>query len=305
MTSRTLHVGNVDLRATLGNLGIYPRDPTKEWRPAGFAKAMLTPAGPGTIEFDWSTAGEVHAIAWGEGAEWLLDQMPRWCGLHDDPSGFDPSADRRLAQLWKRHGGARMSAVGTIWQELLLVIIGQRVTSQNAIQSWAQLCRRWGSDAPGPHGLRLPPTPEVLDRLSYVDLHQIGLEKKRADALRVAAKRYTRIEEAVDMTTGDAITRITALPGFGPWTATATLVITHGDPDLVMLGDYGMPTLVNHFFTGDATRQAPERGGDEVMLRHLEPWRGHRQRVMKLIMASGVTPPRRAPRAFNPDIRRM
>ena len=63
------------------------------------------------------------------------------------------------------------------------------------------------------------------------------------------------------------------------WTATATIVACHGDPDTLVLRDWGMPTLVNWVFTGDARRLDPDDGGDEIMCAHLEPWRGHRQRV--------------------------
>ncbi|MEP6298455.1 MAG: hypothetical protein ABJ382_14100, partial [Ilumatobacter sp.] len=69
--------------------------------------------------------------------------------------------------------------------------------------------------------------------------------------------------------------------------------------------DYGMPTLVNYAFTGDATHLDPDRGGDDVMCAHLEPWRGHRQRIIRLLHAAGISAPRRGPRQRNPDIRHL
>lgn len=305
MPKINLDVGDTNLAVTLHPFGIYPGDPTHRWLRPGFAKAVLTPEGPGAARLLWTGNGELLADVWGEGADWIAGRLPNWVGLHDDVAGFDPSLHPKVHQLWKRHGNFRMGALGTIWQELLLVIIGQRVTSQEAVRSWSQMCAKWGSAAPGPDGLRLPPTPEVLRTLHYSDLHRVGIERRRAEALLLAAKRSNRLEEAAAMNTEDAIARLSALPGLGAWTATATLVITNGDPDLVMLGDYGMPTLVNYFFTGDATRLPPEPDGDRIMLEHLAPWNGHRQRIMKLLMASSVSVPRRAPRAFNPDIRRL
>lgn len=304
--STTIDVGSLNVSVTLHGVGIYPGDPTHRWLTDGFAKAVLTPEGAGAVRLTWSAerpVGTVEVAAWGVGADWLLRQVPLWLGVDDDDAGFDPTLHPKVHELWKRFGGFRMCTFGTIWQELLLVVIGQRVTSQDAVRSWSQLCSRWGTAAPGPDQLRLPPTPDVLGRLHYTDLHQIGIERRRADALLLAARRANRLEEAVKMNSADAVRRLSALPGFGTWTATATLSITHGDPDLVMLGDYGMPTLVNYFFTGDATRLPPEPDGDRVMLEHLEPWTGHRQRIMKLLMASDVRVPRRAPRAKNHDIR--
>jgi hypothetical protein len=37
------------------------------------------------------------------------------------------------------------------------------------------------------------------------------------------------------------------------------------------------------------------------MLELLEPWRGHRQRVIRLILAAGAGEPRRAPRLHEED----
>jgi 3-methyladenine DNA glycosylase/8-oxoguanine DNA glycosylase len=185
------------------------------------------------------------------------------------------------------------------------VVLGQRVTTQEAAKSWNRMCRTWGEPAPGPGDLFLPPEPATIAALSYVDLHRINVERRRADAILLAARRANRLEEAATMPIPEALTRLSALPGFGAWTATATVLATHGDPDTVVLRDYGMPTLVNYAFTGDATRLDPDRGGDEIMLGHLEPWRGHRQRFFRLLFAAGISVPRRAPRQRNPDIRRL
>jgi hypothetical protein len=62
---------------------------------------------------------------------------------------------------------------------------------------------------------------------------------------------------------------------------------------------------VNYAFTGDARRIPADEGGDERMCEHLAPWAGHRQRIVRLLSTGGMSPPRRAPRAVNPDIRRL
>ena len=63
-------------------------------------------------------------------------------------------------------------------------------------------------------------------------------------------------------------------------------------------------TSNNDAFTGDVSRLPPE-DGDRIMLEHLEPWRGQRQRVMRLLMVAGVSRPRRAAKRANPAIRRL
>jgi 3-methyladenine DNA glycosylase/8-oxoguanine DNA glycosylase len=302
---RQLRADGIAVRATLRPLGVFRSDPTHRWSPNGFAKSLLTPAGPASMRLTWTSSGHVGAQAWGPGGAWALEQAPRWVGLHDDLTGFDPSVNAQVAELWRRRGPIRLASTGLIWQNLVFVILGQRVTTQEAMRSWLRLVRACGEPAPGPDGLRLPPSPDVVASLSYVDLHRMNVERRRADAIVLAAKRANRLEEAASMNASDALVRLSALPGLGVWTATSTITTSHGDPDTIVLRDYGLPTMVNYAFTGDARRIPADEGGDERMCEHLAPWAGHRQRIVRLLSTGGMRPPRRAPRAVNPDIRRL
>jgi 3-methyladenine DNA glycosylase/8-oxoguanine DNA glycosylase len=302
---RVLRTGDIDLRATLKPLGVFPRDPTTRWTANSFAKAVLTPQGAGVMRLTWDHAGATTAEAWGSGADWLVDRSAHWVGLHDDLDGFDPSLHPRVADWWRRHPGIRLPAAGVIWQELLFVLLGQRVTTEEAIKSWARIVYAWGEPAPGPCELRLPPSPQLVASENYVALHRFNVERRRADAILLAARRASRLEEAASMAPADAKVRLSALPGLGDWTATSVITASHGDPDTIVLRDYGLPTMVNYAFTGDARRLAADEGGDEIMCRHLAPWDGHRQRIVRLLFTVGVAVPRHGPRSVNPDIRRL
>jgi len=63
-----------------------------------------------------------------------------------------------------------------------------------------------------------------------------------------------------------------------------------GDPDAVSVGDYHLPSMVAWALAGEA------RADDERMLELLEPYRGHRARVVQLLELAGIGPPRRGPR---------
>lgn len=302
---RGLRTEEIDLRATLRPLGAYRRDPTHRWGPNSFAKAVLTPDGPGTLRITWDRTGRAIAEAWGSGADWLLDRSPYWVGLHDDLTGFDPDVHPVVGEWWRRRPGRRLPAAGVIWQELLLVLLGQRVTTEEALKSWARIVDDWGEPAPGPCELRLPPSPALVASKSYFEFHRFNVERHRAQAILTAAKRADRLEEAAGMDPASALRRLTALPGLGLWTATSVIGPSLGDPDTIVLRDYGLPTMVNYAFTGDARRIPADEGGDEIMCAHLAPWSGHRLRVVGLILSASGKPPRRAPRAVNPDIRRL
>ena len=63
----------------------------------------------------------------------------------------------------------------------------------------------------------------------------------------------------------------------------------HGDPDSPSVGDYHLASFVGCALTGSPV-------DDDGMLELLAPWVGQRQRVVRLLAASGFTVPRRGPR---------
>ncbi len=92
------------------------------------------------------------------------------------------------------------------------------------------------------------------------------------------------------MSTADAFARLTALPGVGPWTAAEVARVALGDTDAVSVGDYHLPHQVAWALAGEP------RADDDRMLELLEPYRGHRARVVRLIEAAGILAPRHGPR---------
>ena len=82
----------------------------------------------------------------------------------------------------------------------------------------------------------------------------------------------------------------------GHWTAAEVALVALGDPDAVSVGDYHLPHVVSWALAGEA------RGSDERMLELLEPYRGHRGRVIRLLTLAGVTAPRFGPRMPLRDI---
>ena len=63
-----------------------------------------------------------------------------------------------------------------------------------------------------------------------------------------------------------------------------------GDPDAVSVGDFHLPNLVSWALAGEP------RGDDARMLELLEPFRGQRARVVRLLELWGIRPPRYGPR---------
>lgn len=266
-------------------------DPTTVLAPGQFWRATHTPDGPGTLHLDWRT-GVLQAEAWGDGADWLLRQVPAMVGRHDAGYTFDADAHPAILAAQRHHPDVRFGSSGTPYHELLPTILAQRITALEAVRQWRQLCQRLGTPAPGPADVAatmlLPPHPDTLaDRPSWW-FHPLGIEAKRADALRTVARHAARLHEWAG--TPGLGERLALLPGVGPWTIGSVLPVAAGDADAVAVGDFHLKHIVVHALTGRP------RGTDEEMMSLLEPYLGQRGRAVRLLLLDGHRAPKFGPR---------
>lgn len=290
MPTRTLVLDRpLDLRRTLAIHLRGTGDPTMRCAPGHVVRATRTPDGPATVELRLA-GNRLTAEAWGPGAEPLLAAVPALVGEDDDRSGFDPTRHPLVADLDRRHRGIRIGRTGAVLEALIPAVLEQKVTGTEAWRGLRGIVRCWGEPAPGPFGLRLLPEPAMLAGLAYHAFHPLGIERRRADLVRRVAERAVRFEEIVTLPREAAAARLTALPGIGPWTAAEVMVRALGDPDALSVGDFHLPNLVAFALAGEA------RGDDARMIELLEPWRGQRARVVRLLEASGLRPPAFGPR---------
>ena len=248
--------------------------------------AAHTPEGPATVRLR-RAGSSLEARAWGDGAEFLLASVPALVGDADEPERLI-AHHRIVRELQRRHPGLRLPRSGRVFQALVPAVFEQKITGTEAFRAYAALLRAHGSPAPGPGDLLLPPTPEALASLPYHAFHPIGIERRRADVVRRAATRAAWLEAAT--TPEQASRRLLAVPGIGPWTAAEVIRGAFGDPDAVSVGDYHLPSVVAWALAGEPSAD------DARMLELLEPYRGQRGRVQRLLEVGRVMPPRRAPR---------
>lgn len=277
-----------------------PKDPTMLVDGATLWRASRTPDGVATLVLR-SVSGEVHATAWGPGAGWALEQLPALCGAEDDATGFDVTAVPMLAEIARRTSGTRLTRTDLVFDALASAVIEQKVTSFQAFGAWRVLVSRFGDPAPGPtpRPMFAPPTIDGWRGIPSWAWHRSGLEPPQSRAIVAAAARGQRIADAV-LAAPDGADRdriLTSLSGIGAWTASETRIRALGDPDAVSVGDYHLAHEVGYALTGS-------RVDDHGMLELLAPWAGHRQRVIRLILAGGPREPRRGPRLAPQDHRR-
>ncbi|MCB1006261.1 MAG: DNA-3-methyladenine glycosylase 2 family protein [Acidimicrobiales bacterium] len=292
----------MDLALTLGPLRRGRYDPTCQIGAAGLWRATRTPEGAATLavvarDGPSRTQGTTFdATAWGAGAEWALDHAPALLGAEDDPTQL--STDHPLvARLHRRFAAMRIPRSNALFEALVPTIIEQKVTGFESRRAYRQLVQRLGDAAPGPTGLSLPPDPATIAGTPYYDLHLIGVERKRADTLRRVAARAPQIERLLEGPPSEARRALARLRGIGPWSAAEVAFAAFGDPDAVSVGDYHLPHQVAYALAGE------ERATDERMLELLEPFRGQRGRVVRLIEVARLGPARKGPRMGPNDFR--
>lgn len=288
----------VDLRATLQPLVRGTGDPAHRFAAGRFWWACATPAGDGTAALA-ARGTTVTMTAWGSGAEWLVDRLPRLLGEHDDWSSVDVRAYPALHRTLRSRPGVRLCATGLVLDSLVPAVLEQKVTGTEARRAWRALLYWFGTPAPGPTPvpMRVPPPASVLREIPTWDWHRMGVDLKRQTTIRSAASVAPRLEEAANFEPAAALARLRHVPGIGEWTAAETAQRAFGNPDAVSVGDYHIKNWVTFALTGQA------RGTDEQMLRLLAPWAGQRQRVVRLIELAGAGAPKFGPRLAPKDIR--
>lgn len=285
-------------------------DPTSRRDESGWWFAWRTPQGPVTLllsvpggqsggQRGGQSGGqscEVSAQAWGSGSGWMLEQVPALLGEGDDPSGFDAARHPRLAQAWRRWPGWRVPRSGLVVQSLVASVIEQKVTGKEAFAAYRRLVRRAGEPAPGPgEGLRLlvPPTPAGWAAVTSWEWLAAGVDPARSGTVAAVVRYAGRLEECASLPRDAALARVTALPGVGRWTWAEVAQRALGLPDEVSFGDYHVAKDIGWALTG---RPVDDDGLAEL----LEPWRGHRYRVQRLLELAGHHRPRQGPRMPTP-----
>lgn len=301
----------LELTATLGVLARGAAHTVARTQP-GERVWITTRVGGAPVTARFGRAGDENRFerdvvvdAWGPGARSFLAEAPLWCGEDDDWSGFTgspgwdllPGALRRAR---RDHPGFRLISTGRLVDALVGAVLEQRVTVQEAVRAQRWLARVHGDPAPGPapRGMAVLPAPERLRRIPSWAWHRAGVDPARSRTLQTVAARARAISRW-DRAPLDADLRraLLSIPGVGPWTLAETLQVTHGDPDSVSVFDFHLAHQVTEYFDG-------VRGDDARMLELLAPWTGHRQRVVRLLQASGWRGQAKGPRLRPEDHRR-
>jgi 3-methyladenine DNA glycosylase/8-oxoguanine DNA glycosylase len=273
----------IDLRASFIMQRVGRNDPTARLEESRFVKAARTAEGPVTVEITMASGGRHARVrAWGEGAAYAMARAAAWLGDDDGLASFAPPPGL-VATIHKDHRTLRLPRSPFPHEVHAAFILQQRVTWAEAAGQYGRLARDYGEDAPGPHALRLFPDRKVLAGLPRHVYLGMGIDSKRGGALVEAMRLAFRVDALASR--DEARAYLSKIPGTGPWTTENVLASGFGDPDAVSPGDVNLPHMVCFALAGD------EHGSDERMFELLEPYRGHRNRAVRLLFLGGPTRP--------------
>lgn len=269
--------------------------------PDGPASLRLSPAGSGTPE------SRVDVQAWGPGARSAVESVPRLLGADDDWQDFDAPAfhatlPRMVREARRRFLDVRLPSSGRMVDQLVPIILEQKVTVIEARRAFRYLVHRHGTPAPqagalAPAGLMVAPTAAQWLQVPSWEWHKAGVGPQRSDTVMRTVRSAVALERLAALPAAEAGARMQVIPGIGAWTAAEVVQRTHGCPDSIAVGDYHLAAYVGAALTG-------RRTDDAGMLALLEPWKGHRQRVVRMIGLSGFRKPTFGPRMTIQDHRR-
>ena len=300
--SRVLRLGRpVPLGAVFGHHRRGPGDPTHRRLGTGWLRTTRTPEGAALVKIA-PIADGVRGDAWGPGAGWAMERLPRLVGDHDDPSGFVPRPEHPpLVEAVRRFGAYRIGATDAVVEALAPACLEQVVTGKEAFRAFRLLTLEFGEPAPGPtddptsaaYGMRLAPTAAVWARIPSWKFLAAGVEQRRSRTLVRSMTRATALERTLGRPSEEVDAALRSLPGIGAWTSAEVRQRAHGDADAWSIGDYHVGKGITWALTG-------EQLDDDACTEILEPYRGHRFRVQQLLAMMGLRPPRRAPRMTLP-----
>ena len=208
-------------------------------------------------------------------------------GRRDHEPGLDHlrRADPVLSRIIDAHPGF---APAPGWPSSLPWTHSARCCSRSSVSScpWpppgasSRICADFGGRLPGP---------DELLRFDRTALRQAGLSKRKVDTLHAVASAFadgTLSEAGLRALPDDEVeSRLTAIPGIGPWTVHGMLIIAFDRPDVVLPGDLALRKAIGQAYALDHLPTPQE------VVAIAEAWRPYRSLATALLFQTAFDAP--------------
>jgi DNA-3-methyladenine glycosylase II len=177
-----------------------------------------------------------------------------------------------MGPLTGRFHGLKPFRPADLFDMLVTAVVEQQISLAAAGHIRSRLVERFGEEV---EGIPVFPRPGVLAETPLEALKACGLSLRKAGCVSGVAREVATgaldLEELQAASAEDVRTRITALRGFGPWSADYVLVRGLGLMDVVPTDDLGIRSALGEWL-GDGRRLTP--GEAEQVLAPFAPYRG-------------------------------
>lgn len=201
----------------------------------------------------------------------VVERVRRMFDLTADPTAVAAHLRRSAAlrPLVDAAPGLRVPGAWDPFELAVRAILGQQVTVKGATTLAGRLAAAFGRPVACSDSLtHVFPTAAVL---ADADIAAMGMPRARAETVRVLARAVADGSLVLDAPLGldDALARLRAVPGIGPWTAQYVAMRAFGEPDAFPAGDLGLRSALGNG-AGPLAEAAVARAAEAW-----RPWRAY------------------------------
>ena len=214
---------------------------------------------------------------------WMLgtgqDLQPFYLLAENDPT---------LLGLVREFRGLHLPRTATLFESLVLAVLGQQISASVARMMRLLLIERYGArrEFDGDTYYSFP-RPEAIVDSTPEELRGLKLTQRKAEYIHgiAAAALEPGWQELVSLPDEEFVDRLTALRGVGKWTAQWALVRGLARPDALPLGDLALRRGVSALLREGVAVSDPEV---EALAERWRPWRSYATAYLFAAMRTGM-----------------
>lgn len=166
-------------------------------------------------------------------------------------------ADEAMAGLVEEFYGLHLPHTATVFEALVLAVLGQQISTTVARVIRTLLIETFGPNAQFDGETYYAfPRPDSIWASSPAELHTMKLTQRKSEYVHGLAgatlDTAVGLERLGELTDQEIVEKLTALRGVGLWTAQWTLIRAVGRPDALPLGDLALRRVVSRLFMDGA-----------------------------------------------------
>jgi DNA-3-methyladenine glycosylase II len=254
--------GPLDMARTLARFSIWGEDPASRFADGVLRRALRVDGRWSGYAISWSGGPDdtrIRVAVPGERrarvVEAALAETRRICGLDLDLGAYYRFAesDPVLGPLGQRLYGLRPTLAPRPFEMLVGAVCAQQVNLTWAFTVRARLVRRFGTPVRvGGQTVWGFPEPEVLARARPGELRRMQFTRRKAEYIVGLSRRVASGELDLDrlaaLPNQAVLEALTAVRGFGRWTAEWFLARALGRGDVCPAGDLGVRRAFEHYY---------------------------------------------------------